>query len=122
MQHETKLYIVDHVTVARRLFYQQALLRFGGMARTVMDEPLPAAEMVSLALDLDKAGWRPEDGPKAELATNVAQLLQEKGPMLEEYFRISFDGEGCLRSLPILVEGHMPMAEAIPIFLFKLAA
>ena len=93
VQHETKLYIVDHVTVARRLFYQQALRRFGAMPRIVMDEPMPVGEMVTLALDLREAGWRPEDGPKADLAANVEQLLREKGPMLEEYFRISFDDE-----------------------------
>ena len=56
------------------------------------------------------------------------QVLLDKGPMLDEYFRIGLDaacqacgGLPALVGLPDLLESYTPSPEAIPLFLLRLA-
>jgi DNA mismatch repair protein MLH1 len=63
--------------------------------------------MMLMALDDASCGWTEVDGPKAELARSIEELLVEKGPMLNEYFSTIIDTEGNLCSLPLLLgESH----------------
>ena len=86
-----------------------------------LSQPAPISEVVLLALEYEEAGWTAEDGPKDELAKDIAKLLVEKAPMLEEYFAIKVDSRGNLCALPEIVHQHAPEMEALPIFLLRLA-
>jgi DNA mismatch repair protein MLH1 len=44
-----------------------------------------------LALDNPDSGWKPEDGPKDDLAKFVVQLLKSKAEMLADYFSMEID-------------------------------
>lgn len=77
-------------------------------------------------------------------AQDACKLLEEKMAMLDEYFRVKLsrkaprdgadaDGEGdgkevgeeagelCLVSLPLLIEGHSPLPEGLPMFFLRLS-
>lgn len=56
-----------------------------------------------------------------QLATNGLAVLVEKGPMLDEYFKVGITEDGMLVSLPDLLPGYTPSPEAIPLFLLRLA-
>jgi DNA mismatch repair protein MLH1 len=56
-----------------------------------------------MALDDAESGWTEVDGPKAELAQSVQELLIEKTSMLDEYFSTVIDSDGSLCSLPLLL-------------------
>lgn len=48
-------------------------------------------------------------------------LLRSHGPMLTDYFSISFDDGGALASLPEVVKDHLPESVALPAFLLALS-
>jgi hypothetical protein len=59
--------------------------------------------MALMALDDASCGWTEVDGPKAELARSIEELLVAKAPMLNEYFSTIIDTEGNFCSLPLLL-------------------
>ncbi|CAM9549849.1 unnamed protein product, partial [Hapterophycus canaliculatus] len=138
------------------------LRRFGVMPRLPLATPLPLLPLIRAALDLPEAAWTQTDGDKEELAEDAVKLLEEKSPLLEEYFMIKLsrgddvpvgDGEDggdtsaaaaaaaaapraaetadsreaevlpplLISSLPLLLEGHVPVGEGLPMFLLRLA-
>ncbi|CAM9090302.1 unnamed protein product [Phaeothamnion confervicola] len=121
IQFHTKLIFVDHLRLGKEAFYQMAIRRFGVMRPLELAGPLRVKDVVRTALELPESHWTEEDGPKDELAEEMAALLTEKGPMLSEYFRICIDAEGRLTALPELFEGHSPLPEGLPMFLLRLA-
>jgi DNA mismatch repair protein MLH1 len=54
-------------------------------------EPAPIHELAVLALDNPESGWKPEDGPKEELADFVVKLFKSKAEMLADYFSMEVD-------------------------------
>ena len=44
----------------------------------------------------------------------------EKRELLAEYFSIGLNSDGELTSLPILLKGHQPNMEKLPLFMFRL--
>ena len=119
-QHGTKLYLLAAPRIARELFRQLALRRFGRLAALRLQPPAPLE-----ALLLEAAGEVAE-GERAEWAACSAQLLLAKGPMLAEYFSVGVEqGEGgaaVLTSLPALLDGHTPALAALPEFLAQLCS
>jgi DNA mismatch repair protein MLH1 len=86
---------------------------------------------VLLALELEEkaSGWTQDDGPKEELAEDIAELLLDKAELLRDYFSIGIskctpctpdggNGENSgeqpcvyLSSMPAIVEGFRPRIE-----------
>ena len=132
LQHGTQLYLASVPRLSRELFRQQALLRFGAAPALALSPPAPLLPLLLDALDAAEAEgrWAPGDGPKADVARVLAQLLVLKGPMLREYFALDIseaaaDDEATadgavLRSLPVLLEGHTPDLVGLPEFLLHL--
>ena len=132
LQHGTKLYLASVPRLSRELFRQQALLRFGAVPVLALAPPAPLLPLLLDALDAAEAEgrWAPGDGPKADVARVLSELLVLKGPMLREYFALDIaeaaaddaaaaDG-AVLRSLPVLLEGHTPDLVGLPEFLLHL--
>ncbi|CAN0573413.1 unnamed protein product, partial [Ectocarpus sp. 12 AP-2014] len=99
------------------------LRRFGAMPRLPLATPLPVLPLIRAAFDLPEAAWTAMDGDKDDLAQDAVKLLEEKAALLDEYFMISLSRRSalCISSLPLLLEGHTPVGEGLPMFLLRLA-
>jgi hypothetical protein len=62
-----------------------------------------------------------EAGVRLEVAELVERLLLDKAAMLAAYFGVDVDPQGCLRSLPQLIEGYTPDLSHLPRFVLQLA-
>ncbi|PSN44864.1 DNA mismatch repair protein Mlh1 [Blattella germanica] len=121
IQHETKLYLCNTAKLSEELFYQILLYDFGNFGEIKFTNPLPLYETALLGLNSEESGWKPEDGDKDELGKSVEELLQEKSPMLDEYFSTIIDSQANLCSLPLLLDQYSPAIEGIPMYLLHLA-
>ena len=61
------------------------------------------------------------DVSREEVASLVEELLRDKAAMLQEYFGIRVDPDGCLCALPQLIEGYVPDLDYLPTFVLGLA-
>ena len=65
LQHGTKLYMVKARQLAKELFYQRVIGRFGAIPRRALSEPAPIAEMVEMALDAEEEEEDDDDEEEA---------------------------------------------------------
>ena len=138
IQSGIDLLMINHRELAREMFYQLALLKFGGapMAKlggggvnvmSVIGDYLQSLE----SEDLQDTSKLTISKTNVTLARQATSRLAEKAPMLEDYFSVKFerrqvDGQSqreslWLTGLPILVEGLSPQPYALPSFLLRLA-
>lgn len=66
------------------------------------------SSLALLAMEQKGNGWRPDDGPKDELAEKVSKLLTCKSEMLDDYFSLQIDENRNLRSIPLLLGTVLP--------------
>ncbi|KAK5638973.1 hypothetical protein RI129_013268 [Pyrocoelia pectoralis] len=121
VQHSTKLYLCNTNRIMEELFYQLVLHHFQNFGTIQFSDAVPVKELARSALDMSETGWTEEDGNKDELASKVQEILTEKGDMLKEYFSIEIDEFGYLKSLPILLENHVPEMGHLPMYILRLA-
>lgn len=50
IQHETKLYLIDHVRLSEELFYQLGLRQFGRLGKLQLDPAPRVEQLISLAV------------------------------------------------------------------------
>ena len=98
LQHGTKLYAVRARALARELFYQRVVARFGASRCRALAEPAPIADLVMMALETEavddedaeegaqEGAQGASDAERRAVAAAVADMLAEKAPMLREYF------------------------------------
>ncbi|EDV37862.1 uncharacterized protein Dana_GF13669 [Drosophila ananassae] len=120
-QYETHLYLCNTRAFSEELFYQRLLYEFQNCPEISLNPPLSVQELIMLALESEAAGWTPEDGPKKELAESAVEILQQKAPIMREYFSLRISDEGLLESLPVLVSQHQPNVAHLPVYLLRLA-
>lgn len=138
IQHSTRLYICNTKKIMEELFYQILLYNFGNFGKIKFNTPLSIFELAQIALDLPETDWTSEDGDKKELAERVAEILTEKHEMLDEYFSMEIDANGCIKSVPLLLgdlflikspycknknisEKYLPEMSALPLYILRLA-
>lgn len=121
VQHSTKLFLANVTTLSKELFYQIIMFKFGNFDFLRLSEPAPIYELALLALDSKDSGWTEDDGPKDELATYIVGLLKGKATMLLDYFSLEIDKEGCILTLPLLLDGYIPNLNGLPMFVLRLA-
>ncbi|KAF2885086.1 hypothetical protein ILUMI_21089 [Ignelater luminosus] len=121
VQHSTKLYLCNTQKIMQELFYQFIVYNFQNFNVINLSDPLSIKELALIALDLPETGWTEEDGDKEELAKKVTEILTEKGVMLHEYFSLGIDEYGTLKSLPLLLENHIPEMAGLPMYMLRLA-
>ncbi|RHY31458.1 hypothetical protein DYB32_003482 [Aphanomyces invadans] len=112
IQHQTKLYLVNHAATIELLMYQTILHQFGSLATIPLHNSLPITELALCALNNPSNGFLDEDGPHDVHANEIAKLLTEKGPMLAEYFGLHIDIE--------ILLNHEPPLHALPEFILRL--
>ncbi|CAK4608953.1 unnamed protein product [Aphanomyces euteiches] len=120
IQHQTKLYLVQHSVLTETLMYQSILRQFGSFTTIPLYESLPIAELAICALDNPYNGYSEEDGPHDKFAKEIEALLIEKAPMLAEYFGLHISSEGHLKRIPEILPGHEPSLHALPEFILRM--
>ncbi|KAG8762754.1 DNA mismatch repair protein [Ceratobasidium sp. 423] len=119
LQHELKLYLVNHSAVAEELFYQLGLRQFGNFSSLKLSPPPPLQELVHLAVedntDIHKAGLDPK-----KIGNKIIKIIMGRREMLDEYFGIRINEDGLVQSLPLLLPGYTPNIDLLPMFLMHL--
>eukprot|EP00897_Mesotaenium_endlicherianum_P005513 jgi/Mesen1/4990/ME000248S04271 len=123
LQHNTRLYLVNVVTLSKEVVYQQVLRRFAHFNAMKFSAPAPLRELLLTALDDEERSgrWQESDGPKDEIASLNVELLQCKAEMLREYFAIHIDDRACLLGLPLVLDHYTPDLDRLPNFVLALA-
>eukprot|EP00850_Spirogloea_muscicola_P020491 SM000217S06873 [mRNA] locus=s217:172151:179282:- [translate_table: standard] len=123
IQHKTKLYLVNVVTLSKELFYQQVIRRFSHFNAIKLSSPAPLLELLLMALDDEEhlGNWQENDGPKEKIAELNKELLLCKAEMLREYFAIDIDEAGNLHTIPLVLDQHTPDLDHLPQFVLSLS-
>lgn len=141
LQSGMELLMINHYALAKELFYQLSLLRFGGMPMAKFAEGVNIHKLIEHALMLKDSVassvslTQMNDDPvgNTALANQQTEFLHGKAPMLLEYFSIQLeerkvsDSTGktstslFLTGLPVILDGHSPSPHALPIFIHRLA-
>ncbi|KAN0085797.1 hypothetical protein V8E55_006931 [Tylopilus felleus] len=119
IQHATKLYLVNHATLAEETFYQLALMQFGSYRRLKLDPPPPLRTLLKLAVDAEP-GTEKSGLSKNEIVDRIAKTLLTRRSMLAEYFEINITSDGEIESLPHLMKEYTPDLNKLPVFLMRL--
>lgn len=124
VQHNTRLYLVNHASVIEEFAYQLALRQFGDMPRARLD-PAPAiADLIAMGYDAEDAE---EDKAQLGLARDevverIARVVSENADMLDDYFAMRIN-DGRLETVPALLPNYeafgLPL-ERLPTLLFRL--
>ncbi|KAG8832709.1 DNA mismatch repair protein [Serendipita sp. 399] len=119
LQHETKLYLVNHAALAEEFFYQLGLRQFGNFHRIKLDPPPPLRELVKLAVAADE--HFPESGMDVDSGTDaIVEILTSRAEMLGEYFSLKITNDGLVQELPMLLRDYKPDLDKLPLFLMRL--
>jgi DNA mismatch repair protein MLH1 len=142
-----ELVLLHHYDAARHLFYQLALLRFGGGAAVASfsqsGSTINVAAVVAECVQLEEtlrsdnianiantdniatgAATTIISDTNAELAEQVAACLYEHAELLKEQCSIVLekqDDRVVLTGLPVLLDGYEPLPHGVPLFLLRLA-
>jgi len=118
IQHETKLYLVQHLILVEELFYQAALRQFGDFNLIKLDPQPSVADLVTMAINAESCL---SEETKAIQTKKIVQLILSKQALLEEYFGIIINKDGQLECFPSLLPGYVPDLLSLPLFLLQLA-
>lgn len=148
LQSGIELLMVNHYELAKELFYQLSVLRFGGFKMAKLGtEGVNVKLIIQQALQFEEASKSftslseshssvdinfSQDDVNSELAKQATKCLFDNSEMLNEYFSIKFElknetqhesdeGALLLTGLPIILDGHTPSQHALPLFLLRLA-
>jgi len=135
VQCNVELWMWNVCDLAQQLFYQLALLQFGGLQAAVFKSFIDVTKIMAYAMELEECGDEDsadmsdsdESSSKStnwELASQAATCLMEHAEMLDEYFSIRLYKDGdtvYLTALPILLEGYEPLPGGLSVFLLRLA-
>jgi len=127
IQHSTKLYLANSVTLSKHLFRQLILRDIGQFDVLKLCPPPPVKELALLALEQEESGWSEANGSKEELADKAEELLASKAELLKEYFSLELSRDPLtsqlvLAGVPALLEGYCPWWQGLPVYLLRVAA
>ena len=127
IQQSTKLYACNLLTLAQELMFQQTYLRFQNFDRLVLKPAIPIRDMLAAALESPAAREeaRKERSQLPSLEYCVKFFMDGdsgtmKREMLHEYWSIIINDDGCLETLPQVIENYIPDMSRLPIFLYSL--
>ncbi|KAL6772457.1 MLH1 [Auxenochlorella protothecoides x Auxenochlorella symbiontica] len=115
LQHGTRLYAANVPVLLQDLAYQQVLIGFGEFDRIHLDPPLCLSSLLQIALEDDQ---KPLEGREPEYCL---LLITKRADMLADHFAIDITPDGCLASLPALLDTSMPSPLGLPSFILALA-
>ncbi|BGP19480.1 DNA mismatch repair protein Mlh1 [Rhodosporidiobolus nylandii] len=129
LQHQTKLYLVNHSALAEELFYQLGLRQFGRFSRVKLKPPPSLKKLIRLAVNRAEAQAQREAAGVTTSGEDIAEDLQrvyntlfDARAMLDEYFSFTIDASGGITSLPLVLPGYSPDLAKLPLFLLRIGA
>lgn len=120
IQHSTHLYLARTKLLSEQMFYQILLSDFGNFGVIKLSPPASIRQLALLALDQPESGWTEADGSKEQLADYILAFLRSKAAMLLDYFSITIDDDGCLTTLPYLIDDFLPCLTGLPMYALRL--
>jgi DNA mismatch repair protein MLH1 len=138
IQHSTKLYLVNHASLAEELFYQLGLRQFGGYGRMRLEPAPELRALLTLAIEAEDTSksklsktqivevsrlvctLRPLRGYLTPRLQVIVDTLMARREMLAEYFSLSISEAGSIETLPLLLRGYTPNLDRLPLFLMRL--
>ncbi|TBU41715.1 DNA binding protein [Dichomitus squalens] len=119
VQHNTRLYLLNHGALAAELFYQLGLRQFGNFSRIRLDPPPNLRTLVLLAVDAEE-GVEESGFSKDEVVEQIVEIVMARRDMLQEYFNLAISEEGLVETLPMLLRDYTPNLDKLPLFLMRL--
>ncbi|GAA5865798.1 hypothetical protein JCM1840_006251 [Sporobolomyces johnsonii] len=121
IQHQTKLYLINHTAIAEELFYQLGLRQFGRLSRIKLKPPPDLKKLIRLAVERDP-GRSAAKLSTDQIVDRIFTTLFDARAMLDEYFSFEISDSGALSSLPLVLPGHAPDLRKLPLFLLRIGA
>ena len=142
VQFGEELVMINHVELAKRLFYQLALARFaepitaqlgdsGVDIQSLIGETLQVEDQLAQDGTEGSQVLKEETGivdvsqNNLQLAEQATSCLVDNAEMMNEYYGISIitdrNDKAILKGLPVLLDGHSPEPHGLGIFLLRLA-
>ncbi|WFD36442.1 DNA mismatch repair protein Mlh1 [Malassezia cuniculi] len=124
IQHNTRLYLVNHAVAIEEFAYQLAVRQFGDMPRVMLDPPPSIPELIGIGYDLEDADEEKErlGLSRDEVVSRIAAVLSAHSDMLDDYFAMRIS-DGRLEMMPALLPNYesfgLPI-ERLPTLLFRL--
>ncbi|TFK41668.1 DNA binding protein [Crucibulum laeve] len=119
IQHSTKLYLVNHNSLAEELFYQLGLRQFGDFKKLKLEPPPPLRTLIEIAVDAEES-IEQSSLSKSQIVDRIVDLLMSRRDMLAEYFSLNISESGTVNSLPLLLPDYIPNLDNLPSFLMRL--
>ena len=106
VQHNTHLYLIDHIRLSEQLLYQLILYSFSTHPTLTLSTPVPCADLLALL---------PPSSSSAALPSS--SVLHRASPMLRDYWSLCISDDGHLTAIPDLLPHYTPPLIALPLFL-----
>ncbi|KIM42266.1 hypothetical protein M413DRAFT_444701 [Hebeloma cylindrosporum] len=119
IQYSTKLYLVNHDSLAEELFYQLGLRQFGDLSRIKLDPPPSLKELIEIAVAADDS-TESSRLSKPQIVDRITKILMDRREMLADYFSLTISENGLVTSLPLLLRDYVPNLDNLPSFLMRL--
>ncbi|WVR07419.1 hypothetical protein IAU60_004460 [Kwoniella sp. DSM 27419] len=119
IQHSTKLYLVNHASLADEHLYQLSLRQFGAFNRLRLQPAPMLRDLLQLAAE-DEPGLLDAGLTVAAVVESIATILIERRDMIDEYFSLSISEQGGVETLPMVLKGFTPNLDRLPHFLLCL--
>ena len=120
IQHNTRLYLVNHAAAIEEFAYQLAVRQFGDMPRATLDPPPSIAELIGIGYDAeDKDGV---EISREDVISRVMRIVLDHAAMLDDYFAMRIV-DGRLETVPVLLSNYERfglIVERLPALLLRL--
>ncbi|CAH2355214.1 DNA mismatch repair protein Mlh1p [[Candida] railenensis] len=113
-QFGVKLFICDYAATLNEFYYQLALSEFCNYGEFIISESISVREILQNLYTSDCS-------PSVDLEDVVERIFAMKD-MYEEYFKIKFDQDNNLISLPMILKNIEPVVHKLPYFFYRLGA
>ena len=104
VQHQTRLYLVDHCRLSEQLLYQLTLSSISSHPTLSLSSPVDCAELLTLL-------------PHSSASSHDLSAPLRFAPMLRDYFSLCLTADGRLTGMPELLPDYDPSLLALPLFL-----
>ncbi|KAL1752364.1 hypothetical protein FB107DRAFT_220046 [Schizophyllum commune] len=119
LQHSTRLYLVNHCSLAEELFYQLGVRQFGDFSRMKLSPPPSLRTLVQLGISAEDVEGQTML-KREDIVEKIVEILVARRDMLSDYFAMDITEDGNLESLPLLLRDYTPNLDKLPNFVMRL--
>ncbi|KAL1667281.1 hypothetical protein GGF50DRAFT_124917 [Schizophyllum commune] len=119
LQHSTRLYLVNHCSLAEELFHQLGVRQFGDFSRMKLSPPPSLRTLVQLGISAEDIEGQ-TTLKREDIVQKIVEILVAHRDMLSDYFAMDITEDGNLESLPLLLRDYTPNLDKLPNFVMRL--